>query len=60
MRTSPDGVTGVDTSAAYCSSFVPAPPLACLGGGVFDMVPTGGASYALIQGSTVYRLVLRH
>jgi hypothetical protein len=60
MRTGPDGVTTVETSVPYCSNFVPAPPLTCLSGAVYRIVPIGGSSYVVITDKGVQRLVLPH
>jgi hypothetical protein len=61
VRTSPEGVKSVDTSAPYCTDFVPAPPRACLLAPMYSIVPAGGASYVMLNGNGgIRRLVLRH
>jgi hypothetical protein len=60
MRTGPDGVATVETSVPYCSNYTPAPPLACLSGYGYRIVPVGGASYVLLTDAGVRRLVLQH
>ncbi|KFI05882.1 hypothetical protein [Massilia sp. BSC265] len=60
MRVAPDGTASVETSAPYCSSFVPAPPFTCLDErAYYGGAPIDGASYALISDAGVHRLVLR-
>lgn len=60
LRISPTGAGGVVAGAPACTDFVPGPLPACLGGAVADIIPTGGASYALLTGPGVVRLVLPH
>jgi hypothetical protein len=61
MRTGPDGVASVDTSAPYCTSFVPDAPRACLTPPMYNITPAGGASYVMLNGNgAIRRLVLPH
>jgi hypothetical protein len=60
VRTGADGKSSVETSVPYCSDFVSNPPPTCLGNDVGAITLIGGASYALIQGAAVRRLVLPH
>lgn len=64
MRIAPDGSASVETSAPYCSSFVPEPPRACIDDlGVYAITPAGGTSFLMLEVTglhAVRRLVLPH
>lgn len=60
MRTGPDGVATVETSVPYCNNYTPAPPLTCLSGAVYRIVPIGGSSFVLLTSDGIRRLVLQH
>jgi hypothetical protein len=55
VRTTPEGVTSLEAKALFCSDY-------SVGEGpcVSNIIPTGGASYVLISGARIVRLVVRH
>lgn len=57
MRVAPDGTASVETSAPYCADVAAGTP--CIGAAISAIVPTGGASFALLGSQGIVRLVLR-
>lgn len=55
VRTTPDGVKSVEVDAPFCDDEISSTAYC-----VRAIVPTGGASYAMISGARVVRLVVRH
>lgn len=60
VRTSATGATTVETGVPYCTGAIPAAGEACLGSVGYAVYPIGGATYAVLQYSAIYRLVLPH
>ncbi|MFC3472068.1 hypothetical protein ACFOHT_19785 [Massilia oculi] len=56
VRTTPEGVTSKEADAPYCDDYPSNVTSTC----VTDIIPEGGASYLIISGYRVVRMVVRH
>ena len=60
LRTSPSGVTAVETSVPYCASGGTAASQNCLGTNMGRLLPIGGVSYVTMDTGGLKRIVLGH